>query len=1053
MSGLFDQITNYSPPLLTAGQVNYKGTWDAATNTPTLVSPPAAISKGDYYVVSTAGTQFSISFAVGDWIISNGTAWEKVDLTDAVSSVFGRTGAVVGVSTDYSSVGLTNTAIGASSPSTGAFTTVTASSTIAATGAVTGSNLSGTNTGDQTNITGNSGTATALQTARAINGVNFDGTAAITVTAAGSTLSDTVTIAKGGTGQITAQAALNALLPSQAGASGKNLQSDGTNVSFVADAGGTVTSVSVSTANGVSGTVATSTTTPAISLTLGAITPTSVAASGSVTGSNLSGTNTGDQTISITGDVTAAGSTGVLTASVTKINGTSLAGLTTGLLKNTTTTGVPTIAVSGTDYAPPTSGTAILYGNNAGGFNNVTVGSGLSFSSGTLASTSAGGSVTSVSVTTANGVSGTVTNPSSTPDISITLGAITPSSVNSVVLSGSATPTLAVTGTSSISGTSSGTNTGDQTTITGNAGSATVLQTPRAIYGNNFDGSAALTQVIASTYGGTGNGFAKFSGPASSEKTFTLPNASSTLLYEGGTIGATTANTGAFTTLSSTGNVGIKGAQLSVALNMPNAEYIAWFNAGVTGSQDAAVRGSGGNLQLFGGGANSATVTSTGLNSTAIGATTASTGAFTTLTASGGITNTQASTASINNVATGASSTSRYFASAPTTGTGYLLFTDTTLASNRGYVGYTFATDTLDIATAGAVRGTFSSTGLAVTGTGTFNVSATNPVVISRASDATGYGILSFNNVFTAGGMLGPAGGGGIDSALYLNSPTGGSVVSRVNAVAISTVTSTGLAVTGALSASGTTTVGPNNAGTGLALLQLFGGSGTNGGASVYFGTNGTAYSSIGQLSGIIGGTSTDLTLYANNGGQNIKFYAGGGGLISTISSTGLAVTGNTKSTFPGSTGGSAGYGFWAQDSTDASGAGFAGFAKASGTVIGSITRVGTTDAVVYNTTSDARLKENLRDFTDSGRLIDSLKPRVFDWKNSDENGKNVVGFVAQEEHAADPIFAHIGAVSVGDEDADTITKQWQRSDSALIPILVAELKALRQRVAALESN
>ena len=44
------------------------------------------------------------------------------------------------------------------------------------------------------------GTATALATARAINGVNFDGTADITITAAGSTLSDTVTVAKGGTG-------------------------------------------------------------------------------------------------------------------------------------------------------------------------------------------------------------------------------------------------------------------------------------------------------------------------------------------------------------------------------------------------------------------------------------------------------------------------------------------------------------------------------------------------------------------------------------------------------------------------------------------------------------------------------------------------------------------------------------------------------------------------------------------------------------------------------------------------------------------------------------
>jgi hypothetical protein len=176
MSGLFDQITNYSPPLLTAGQVNYKGTWDAAANSPTLTSPPAATTKGDYYVVGVAGTQFTISFAVGDWIISNGTAWEKVDLTDAVSSVFGRTGAVVGASTDYSSVGLTNTAIGASSPSTGAFTTVTASSTIAATGAVTGSNLSGTHSGTS------SGTNTGDQTITLTGGVTGSGTGSFAAT-------------------------------------------------------------------------------------------------------------------------------------------------------------------------------------------------------------------------------------------------------------------------------------------------------------------------------------------------------------------------------------------------------------------------------------------------------------------------------------------------------------------------------------------------------------------------------------------------------------------------------------------------------------------------------------------------------------------------------------------------------------------------------------------------------------------------------------------------------------------------------------------------------
>lgn len=70
---------------------------------------------------------------------------------------------------------------------------------------------------------------------------------------------------------------------------------------------GTVTTISVVTANGVSGSVANATTTPAITLTLGAITPTTIVASGAVSGSNLSGTNTGDQTITLTGDVTGSG--------------------------------------------------------------------------------------------------------------------------------------------------------------------------------------------------------------------------------------------------------------------------------------------------------------------------------------------------------------------------------------------------------------------------------------------------------------------------------------------------------------------------------------------------------------------------------------------------------------------------------------------------------------------------------------------------------------------------------------------------------------------------
>lgn len=94
---------------------------------------------------------------------------------------------------------------------------------------------------------------------------------------------------------------------------------------------GTVTSVSVTTANGISGTVATSTTIPAITLTLGAITPTTIVASGAISGSNLSGTNTGNQTITLTGDVTGTG-TGTFATTL------SATGVTAGSYTNTSIT-------------------------------------------------------------------------------------------------------------------------------------------------------------------------------------------------------------------------------------------------------------------------------------------------------------------------------------------------------------------------------------------------------------------------------------------------------------------------------------------------------------------------------------------------------------------------------------------------------------------------------------------------------------------------------------------------------------------------------------------
>ena len=63
------------------------------------------------------------------------------------------------------------------------------------------------------------------------------------------------------------------------------------------------------------------------------------------------------------------------------------------------------------------------------------------------------------------------------------------------IITGDADRSLTLTGNASITGT----NTGDQTTITGNAGSASVLQTPRTIGGVSFDGSANIVpQTIES---------------------------------------------------------------------------------------------------------------------------------------------------------------------------------------------------------------------------------------------------------------------------------------------------------------------------------------------------------------------------------------------------------------------------------------------------------------------------------------------------------------------------------------------------------------------------
>jgi len=361
---------------IAGGGLSYQGTWNASTNTPTLVSSTGV--NGYYYITATAGStnlDGITDWQIGDWLLFNGTVWQKIDQSNLVTSVAGRTGAVTLANTDISGLGTMST-----------------------------------QNANSVAITGGTATLTSLTTA---------------------------------TVQATNSAGLNL----------KN--SAGTTQLSMGAGGGDNLSLNVST--------------------------------------NINGTNA-QVDISPTG-------TGHVHIKPTGVNSIEIA---------------PTYA---------------------GDMDNMIIG----------AVTPKGGTFTALTAT------GTTT---------LANGAIlgTPASGN---LANCTFPTL------------------NQNTT----GSAATLTTARAIYGNNFDGSAALTQVIASTYGGTGNGFTKFTGATTAEKTYTLPDATTTILTtnaavtvgQGGTgqtsytdgqllIGNTTGNTLTKATLTAGSGISITNGNGSISI-------------------------------------------------------------------------------------------------------------------------------------------------------------------------------------------------------------------------------------------------------------------------------------------------------------------------------------------------------------------------------------------------------------------------------------------------------------------------------------------------------
>lgn len=117
--------------------------------------------------------------------------------------------------------------------------------------------------------------------------------------------------------------------------------------------------------------------------------------------------------------------------------------------------------------------------------------------------------------------------------------------------------------------------------------------------------------------------------------------------------------------------------------------------------------------------------------------------------------------------------------------------------------------------------------------------------------------------------------------------------------------------------------------------------------------------------------------------------------------------------------------------------------------VIGSISQTGGGTGVAYNTSSDRRLKTNIVDYSNSGAVIDAIKPRSFTWIST---GLPDTGFIADELQQIVPNAVN-GEPNAVDEKGNPKYQAVDCSTPEMMANIIAELQSLRKRVAALEAK
>ena len=241
------------------------------------------------------------------------------------------------------------------------------------------------------------------------------------------------------------------------------------------------------------------------------------------------------------------------------------------------------------------------------------------------------------------------------------------------------------------------------------------------------------------------------------------------------------------------------------------------------------------------------------------------------------------------------------------------------------------------------------------------------------------------------------------------------------------------------------TTLGLSTAGTNALYVDASQNVGIGTTATSSYGSPLTIYAATNPVLAIVSGNANAyLRLYSTSDNNMYLINNGGSMVMNTansermrIDSSGNLLVGTTTVGLGATTGvginynGNAFYISIGHPTGTATGAAYQSFSY-NGGAIGSITQSGTT-AVLYNVTSDQRLKTNIIDAPSALSIIDAIQIRSFDWKA--DNSHNRYGVIAQELNQLVPEAVH---TPIAENDMMGVDY------SKLVPILIKSFQELK---------